>query len=270
MDERIRELERRAQSGDISAQAELLNLYIRISKIPRYRVELAAIYGDPAAAIITPPGRLTEEDFLFPMAGCYACGGTGVVKNIAKMSWQDPDTFPCECQTRPFGGVPFFPRRDDEIYVRRALIALDFVLTHVYSTYGTARINILQNINQTLLSYVDNCGAELVGCNEFDDFAAIARQNLALYADENIGWDRLSLLAEAYSVFFDAVINHHQTLTNLSFCRTQAITVLATEDPDEYEMFLSLPSFYPEQVAEEMVSRAIAEKMIPWLLTPED
>jgi len=264
MDERFREIQRRAQSGERRAQAELLNLYIRTSKIPRHRVELAAIYGDPAAMFVAPP-QLTEEEFLFLTVGCRACGGTGLIVNTGPNLLDLPNTWPCECTE----GLPF---EDAEIYIRRALIALDFVLNHLYSTYGTARINILQNINQSLLSYVKNCGAELVGCNEFDDFAAIARQNLALYDLQHIGWDRLSILAEAYTAFLSGVVsqNHHQKLTLLSWVRTHAMTVLATEDPDEYEMFSSPPPFYPEQVAEDMVKQVIAEKMIPWLLTPED
>jgi len=270
MDERLRELERRAQSGDRRAQAELLNHYIRSSLLPRYRVELAAIYGDPAAILVAPP-QITEMQFLFPTAGCTHCRGTGRIANLGPNLLDLPDSFPCEC-------VEISVSLDSEIYIRRALIALDFVLTHVYSSYGTARINILLNINQTLLSYVKNCGAELVGCNEFDDFAAIARQNLDLYVQEDIGWDRLSILAEAYTAFLNAITSHFTTITLsnhqeklrlLSWSRTHAMTVLTTEDPDEYEMFSPPPRFYPEQVAEEMVKQAIAEKMIPWLLTPE-
>ena len=59
-DERVGALERRAAQGDPEARAFLLREQVRAQALPRLRVELAAILGDPVARAALGPDAPPE------------------------------------------------------------------------------------------------------------------------------------------------------------------------------------------------------------------
>ncbi len=54
-DERVRRLERGAAQGDLAARAGLLRERLRAGALAEERVRLAALLGDPAARLLSPP-----------------------------------------------------------------------------------------------------------------------------------------------------------------------------------------------------------------------
>jgi hypothetical protein len=298
MDEQIRRLQRQAAQGDIGAKTSLLRHYLRLGLLKSYHVELAALYGDEASEIIEfersrnsvgtnemyyPPYDYSSEyEYLYPTSGCSMCGGTGMITNTAKMSWRDPDTYYCKCTSRPFGGSAFYCNRDDEIYVRRALAAVQFAFDRLDPSYrepaafgGKATWNVARSIINRIRRFIDTYGVNL--SKNWEGFYEDAFLNIR-WVSENLQPTEEALLGLEEHPEFEQVLGAISFLLdgcNHLYLNTE--TALHTqprqnwvEDAIHRASTSLLTGLENPRPGEDrvIINKAIAAELIPWLLDP--
>jgi hypothetical protein len=284
MDEQIRRLQRQAAQGDISAKVSLLRHYLRLGLLKPYHVELAALYGDEASEWVEhdrardsvgkklaywPPYDYSSEYlYLYPTRGCAICGGTGTITNAAKMSWRDPDTYYCECTSRPFGGGAFYTNSDDEIYVRRALAAVQYAfdqLQYLNTSWYTSW-NVIESIINRIRRLIDTYGVKLPEKWEefYEDslFYYIGDMEVENYQDE------FQHLIAAVKYLLDGC-NHLYKKTEIAL-HTRPLQNWVEDAIREASLSILTILDDPRPGEDRVIiNRAIKAELVPWLLDPD-